>query len=262
MTNETSNNQIERIIYLYRVTCQINGKVYVGQTVKPSARWWQHRNDAANPKVPFHYAIKKHGANNFDFEVIASCKGQDNANFLETALVKQYNSYVDNGYGYNATHGGMNAPKSEEWRQMMRDWHASLSPEEKVKRSKMHSESIINHIATKGHPAQGRIVTEEEKELHRKARLENPLEYTPELRQKMSEAHIGIKDSEETKQKKSESAAQAWTKRILYDGTQCQASGCRVQGKAKYKIIEGTRYCNKHGLRLLRYGRLNSLTEA
>jgi hypothetical protein len=32
-----------------------------------------------------------------------------------------------------------------------------------------------------------------------------------------------------------------------------------VAGKAKYKIIEGARYCNMHGLRMLRYGRLDVL---
>ena len=71
----------------------------------------------------------------------------------------------------------------------------------------------------------------------------------------MSEAHLGIKDSEETKQKKSESAATAWVERISYDDIKCQAPGCDVAGKAKYKIIEGARYCNMHGLRMLRYGR-------
>src|SRR5271163_2921813 len=123
MTNETLN-QNDRIIYLYRVTCLINNKIYIGQTVDPSSRWRGHKRDAANPKVPFHHAIKKYGADNFDFEVIVSCRGQDNANELETELVKQYHSYVTNGGGYNATHGGFNAPKSEAWRQAMRDWHA------------------------------------------------------------------------------------------------------------------------------------------
>jgi len=126
-------NQGERVIYLYRVVCLVNGKVYIGQTVKPSKRWYAHRKDSADPKVPFHHAIKKYGAENFEFEVIASCKGQDNANFLETTLVKQYNSYITDGYGYNSTHGGMNAPKSEKWKQMMRDWWSKIPDDKKKK---------------------------------------------------------------------------------------------------------------------------------
>jgi group I intron endonuclease len=260
MTNETINNQVERIIYLYRVTCQINGKIYIGQTVKPAARWWQHRNDATDPHIPFHYAIKKYGAHNFDFEVIAVCKGQDNANYLETFLVEQYDSYVNNNKGYNATHGGMNAPKTEAFKQMMRDWHASLSSEEKEKRSRIAAQNTVQQITTQGHPAAGREVTQETRGLMRKIRLENPIEYTEEVRKNMSEAHIGIKDSEETKQRKAESAKEAWEKRIDYS-RKCQAPGCKVSGKAKYKIINGIRYCNKHGLRLLRYNRLDCLSD-
>lgn len=258
MTNETPDN---RIHYLYRITNKINGKIYIGQTVQPEKRWNQHKTSAATdtPKMIISYAIKKHGNEAFEFEVIAGCKTWDDANEIETLLVAQYGSLVPNGY--NVSLGGFNAPKSETWIQAMRDWHASLSPEEKAARSKMHSESIIQQIAENGHPAQGRIVTEQEKELHRKARLENPIEYTEELRQKMSEAHIGIKDSEETKQKKSESATKAWAERISYEGIKCSAPGCQVSGKAKYKIIQNVRYCNKHGLRMLRYGRLGSIRD-
>ena len=57
---------------------------------------------------------------NFTFEVIASCKTQDDANYIETELVKQYDSYISTNKGYNVTLGGMNAPKSEEFKQMMR----------------------------------------------------------------------------------------------------------------------------------------------
>jgi hypothetical protein len=138
----------------------------------------------------------------------------------------------------------------------MKNWHASLSTEERAEISRKQSEATLKQIEKKGHPAAGRIVTEGEKELHRKARLDKPLEYTPELRQKMSEAHIGIKDSEETKRRKSESAKEAWEKRIDYS-RKCEAPGCEVEGKHKYKLINNVRYCNKHGLRMLRYGRLD-----
>lgn len=245
---------------LYRITNKINGKIYIGQAADLSKRWSDHRRAVRlnKPTQVIHHAMIKYGLDNFEFEVIASCKTQDDANFLETELVEQHDSFVANDKGYNATYGGMNAPKSEVFRQMMRDWHASLTPEERAEISRQQSEATIRQIAEKGHPATGRIVSEEEKELHRKARLENPIEYTEELRQKMSEAHIGLKDSEETKQRKSESATEAWEKRIDYS-RKCEAPGCDVSGKAKYKIIDGIRYCNKHGLRMLRYGRLDTL---
>lgn len=253
--------EIQKTWALYKITNLENNKVYIGQTVEPSKRWYQHRRDSATPKYPIHHAINKYGVQGFEFEIIALCKTQDNANYLEELLIKQYDSLVQNSKGYNVSLGGSVAPKSEQWIQSMKDWHASLSPEEKEARSKMHSESIIQRIAAGNHPAQGRIVTEEEKELHRKARLENPIEYTPELRQKMSVSHLGIIDSEETKQKKSSSAAKAWAQRVDYSNIKCSAPGCQVQGKAKYKFINDVRYCNKHGLRMLRYNRLNILSD-
>ena len=108
---------MKRIIYLYKIFNIINGKVYIGQTIAPSARWRDHRIASANPKVPLQFAIKKYGTHNFEFEVIACCLNQDDANWAETTLINQYNSYILYGKGYNATLGGMNAPKSEEWKQ-------------------------------------------------------------------------------------------------------------------------------------------------
>lgn len=247
---------------LYRITNKINGKIYIGQAADLSKRWSDHRRAVRlnKPTQTIHHAMIKYGLDNFEFEIIASCTTQDDANFTETQLVEQYQSHVSTDKGYNVTLGGMNAPKTEAFKQMMRDYHASLSIEERAEISRQQSEATYRQIKEKGHPAAGRIVSEEEKELHRKARLENPLEYTAELRQKMSEAHVGIKDSEETKQRKSESAKEAWDKRIDYS-RKCSAPGCDVSGKAKYKIINGVRYCNKHGLRMLRYGRIDCLRD-
>jgi group I intron endonuclease len=258
MTNDTSK-QDDRIHYLYRITNKINGKIYIGQTVQPEKRWTQHKTSAAtdNPKMVISYAIKKYGSNAFQFEVIAGCKTWDDANDTETLLVAQYGSLLPNGY--NASLGGFNAPKSEAWMQAMKEWHASLSPEERAEISRQQSEATYRQIATKGHPATGRVVSDKEKELHRKSRLENPIHYTPEIRKNMSESHLGIQDTEETKQRKSDSAKEAWEKRIDHS-RQCQAPGCQISGKAKYKIIDGVRYCNKHGLRMLRYGRLSALS--
>jgi hypothetical protein len=74
----------------------------------------------------------------------------------------------------------------------------------------------------------------------------------------MSEAHIGIKDTEETKHKKAKSAKEAWEKRTDYS-RKCAVEGCEVSGKAVYKFVDGVRYCNKHGLRMWRYGRLDRI---
>lgn len=254
---------IQKIICIYRITNLINKKNYIGQTIDASKRWWQHKNEArkAEPSMIINKAMKKYGISNFKFEIIASCWNYQNANEVETLLVKQYESHISTGKGYNVSNGGNTAPKTEEWKQMIRDWHASLSPEEKQKRSEIHREYIINQIETRGHPALGNKWTDEQK-----AKLSESLKaidkdkwYTDEVRLHMSKAHIGIKDSEETKKNKSNSAKEAWKNRIDYSNIKCSVPNCDVCGKAKYKIVDGIRYCVKHGLRLLRYGRLDLL---
>ena len=59
--NEKSKEN--RIVYIYRITCLVNNKNYIGQTINPPLRWNGHRRDSANPKVPIQFAIKKYGKN-------------------------------------------------------------------------------------------------------------------------------------------------------------------------------------------------------
>jgi len=262
MSNETQNN---RIYYLYRVTNKINNKIYIGQTVKPSARWWQHKHDAIDPKIPFHYAINKYGADNFEFEIIATCKSQNDANYIETELVKQYESHISTGKGYNATHGGMNAPKTEEFKQMMKKWHASLSTEERAKISQKQSEATIKQIAEHGHPAQGNKWTEEQRiKLSETLKaLDKDAIYTPEVRKRMSEAHIGFKQSPETIIKRTESIKETCNQKrqklINAGELKCNVPECEIFGQADYRIINDVRYCMKHGLRILRHGNTDKL---
>ncbi len=229
--------------YMYKITNNINGKVYIGQTMDISKRWGAHKSFARNddkPRQYIHHAIAKYGSENFIFEAIATCRNQKDADIIEDQLIQQYDSR-NKEKGYNLKAGGSHGEHSEETKQKQR-------------------EATQRQIEEKGHPAAGRIVSQETRDLMRKIRLENPIDYTEEVCKNMSEAHIGIKDSDDTKQKKSESAKEAWDKRIDYS-RKCSASGCEVSGKAKYKIIDGIRYCNKHGLRMLRYGRIDSLRD-
>lgn len=110
-----------KIWVLYIITNLINKKVYIGQTTNISKRWSDHRVAATlnKPTQAVHYALIKYGLDNFEFKIIASCKAQDDANFIETELVSQYDSFIKNGKGYNVTLGGRSAPKTEEWKEHM-----------------------------------------------------------------------------------------------------------------------------------------------
>jgi len=191
MTNEIP----EQIWSLYRIINKINGKIYIGQAAEVSKRWYDHRRAVKlnKPTQIVHRAMIKYGLDNFEFEVIASCKTQEDANETETELVRQYDSFVKNGKGYNATFGGMNAPKTEEWKQIMRDIKAdpifknkmstllkqswNESPERKQQLSE-HNKNLwqdteyrknMLSITEKTQFKRGRIVPEEIKEAISKA---------------------------------------------------------------------------------------------
>lgn len=118
--------------YLYRILNHVNQKNYIGQSIEPHTRWLKHKSSAKhNPTQVVHDAIAKYGSDNFSFEIIATCVSQDDINYIEEYVIKQYESHISTGKGYNVSFGGNNAPKSEEWKEKMRQWHASMSLEDK-----------------------------------------------------------------------------------------------------------------------------------
>ncbi|MCM3671053.1 GIY-YIG nuclease family protein [Mesobacillus maritimus] len=92
---------------IYLATNKINGKKYVGQTLKGrlERRIEEHLKDSLNPKTVFQYAIKKHGIDNFHFEVIDQAFTSVELNQKEHENIVKYNTYYRNGKGYNMTLG-------------------------------------------------------------------------------------------------------------------------------------------------------------
>lgn len=88
---------------IYKITNLINGKCYIGQSVQPDKRYWQHCNSAKNHKdnYPIHNAINKYGEDNFSFEILEWTEDYDNR---ERELIQYYNSLSPNGY--NVAEGG------------------------------------------------------------------------------------------------------------------------------------------------------------
>ena len=102
--------------YIYRITCSINSKVYIGQTNNPSLRWIQHKSLAKCEELPttvVSRAIKKYGYENFIFKVIATCLNPDYANEVETKIIQQYDA-CNHKIGYNIDIGGGCLPRSKE----------------------------------------------------------------------------------------------------------------------------------------------------
>lgn len=99
---------------IYKITNQVNGKIYVGQTtLRLEQRWRKHLLDARNGRsCALHNAVRKYGDQNFDIETLEECSSEE-LDKLEIAWIKQLCS-AEKEYGYNLTLGGKNGEMTEE----------------------------------------------------------------------------------------------------------------------------------------------------
>lgn len=98
---------------VYLIRNKENGKVYIGQTIKPiQQRFNEHRyNHVSKANKPLHRAILKYGIESFEFIVlITNIKSQADLDKIEIQKIEEYKSLSPNGY--NLKMGGANAPKS------------------------------------------------------------------------------------------------------------------------------------------------------
>lgn len=90
--------------YIYQITNDINGKIYIGKTERTiQERWREHCRDYLNrnyEKRPLYSAMKKYGIEHFHIELIEET---DKPEEREKFWIEQKRSFKT---GYNATLGG------------------------------------------------------------------------------------------------------------------------------------------------------------
>ena len=106
------------VIYsIYKITNTINNKIYIGFTSNFELRKRKHLFDVINGKIShLHNAIRKHGINNFSWQIIYQSKDKEyTLNEMEKHFIVENNSHQIDGFGYNGTYGGQGTfgPKSE-----------------------------------------------------------------------------------------------------------------------------------------------------
>lgn len=101
--------------FIYKVTCTITGKVYIGQTIRSiEERWTEHtrnaiHNDNLEYKNKFHRALRKYGINKFivkEQEVFEAETLEALQKLLNAAETKWIIFYDSKTIGYNSTLGG------------------------------------------------------------------------------------------------------------------------------------------------------------
>ena len=95
--------------FVYKVICQDNNKIYIGQTVDFNERQSGHIRKAFNQKVntPFANALRKYGKKNFSWEVIHDCYDKKELNYWEWHYINKFDSFCGKN-GYNLLDGVLN----------------------------------------------------------------------------------------------------------------------------------------------------------
>lgn len=93
--------------YIYQIKNKLNGKLYVGKTLKsPEERWREHCKDASKENHkgrPLYAAIQKYGVENFELTTLEEVTNIDSLNDREIYWIEILGSFKN---GYNATKGG------------------------------------------------------------------------------------------------------------------------------------------------------------
>lgn len=112
---------------IYKITNNINGKIYIGQSHYIEARWESHKRNAfyknsSSYDFALYRAMRKYGIENFSFEIIEECQSEE-LNKREKYWIDFYNSYKQ---GYNMTLGGEGNLKID-YNQVLNLWKQGFS---------------------------------------------------------------------------------------------------------------------------------------
>ena len=104
-------------MWVYKISNNVNDKVYIGVASDPANRWRKHKSRAkqGSQLYAIHHAMRKHGIENFTFEIIDETS-RDQIEELEKHYIREYNSFNN---GYNLTEGGRISEITEETKKKM-----------------------------------------------------------------------------------------------------------------------------------------------
>ena len=193
---------------IYKATCLINGKVYIGRTINGfNRRKRQHERCSLKNKLNYYFynALRKYGIDSFKWEIIDTVKTENELNLLEQLYIEEYRRKGE-VYNLNDGRGGMSGFKIPEKtkRKMSKAKKGKLFTEEHKRKL---SEALKGNKYRLGHkPSKGTCRKLSEAGKGRPAWNKGE-KFSDEIRLKMSEAQkgnkycLGHKQTEEHKEK-------------------------------------------------------------
>lgn len=187
---------------VYKITCLINNKSYIGKSFNISKRITAHKNckKPYQKMSYFHQAILKYGWDSFKVEILESFpvfdKENDNIKLLdrEAFYIKKYKT-ADKKFGYNLceySNDRCGKPLSDEHKM-------------KIKIANLGKKMPLDAIEKTRQANLGRKFTEEHREKLRQAKLGKKRgAHSEEHREKLRQVNLGKKMSLESREKMSE----------------------------------------------------------
>lgn len=97
---------------IYKITNNINGKMYIGLTsVSLRERWTNHKSNCRNPAKytsALYSAMRKYGVDNFSIEQIDSAGTLESLNLLEIHYIAKFDTISPKGYNLDNGGGSQN----------------------------------------------------------------------------------------------------------------------------------------------------------
>ncbi len=197
----------EADMVIYKATNIINNKVYIGQTIDRLKQRISNHIYASHNCNCYYFAraIRKHGKDNFTWEIIRICKNVDELNVWEQYYILFYNSMES---GYNLTSGGLNyirAKRTKEHKKKLGNAHKGK------KLSNKHKKKIGQAGIGRKHTKESRkkmSIALKGKKFTDKHKINISIakqNMSEETKGKIRQANLGKKLSDKTKQKISKS---------------------------------------------------------
>jgi group I intron endonuclease len=143
-------------MFIYEIKNNINGKIYIGQTIQnPLMRWTQHKyklNVNKHDNRHLQFAWNKYGSDVFTFNVLDSTNNIEELNSLEDKYIQEYKT-TNKKLGYNFRQGGMNGMHSAESKKLISQSLTGKIHSDESKRKKAKSRRKIGYptvISPKG----------------------------------------------------------------------------------------------------------------
>lgn len=189
---------------IYSATNTINGRIYIGKTIRSmtTRRTWHCNTALRGEGFRFHNALRRYGIEAFEWNILFTSDNYEELNATEKRFISEMQTRSPNGY--NLTDGGDGlSGMADESKAKVIAFHTGRKRSDETKRR-------ISESAKGKQKRLGAVLSEETK--LKISRSNSGFKHTDESKRKIAHAMKGIPKTLEQRAKMSEARKQWWLK--------------------------------------------------